>query len=368
MKLTDSTTGFGLKLAGRLLADPKAGNVFISPLSATLMLSMAASASDGPTRVSILTTLGLDPATDPAAQANQTIDRLAKSDANAQLELAQAVWAQKGLVMSPAYIERLRSDYRAHIDSLDFMSPAAPKVVNDWVDRATHHKISDLVDRFDDGTVAYLVNATYFHAFWATEFKSVPKPGPFHDFSNVSKTVPMMRRASGVATVMTPDYSAVILPYKGGRFSMVILLPRTVLSPAEFSRLLTPLIWNQVLSQLHGVVGPVFGGTKCTSVGCDGALVMPKLKLEYKAELLPLLVAMGMGTGLPQICNGCFLSRVVQKTYLEVDEKGTTAAAGTGGGVAVSLPPTTVVDHPFAMALIDNASDAPLFLGVIGNL
>jgi serpin B len=248
------------------------------------------------------------------------------------------------------------------------MSPAAPKVVNDWVDRATHHKISDLVDRFDDGTVAYLVNATYFHAFWATEFKSVPKPGTFHDFSNVSKTVAMMRRDNGVATVMTPDYNAVLLPYKGGRFSMVILLPRKVLLPGEFSGFLTPAIWRQVIEQLHSLVGPVFGGTKCQSAGCDGALVMPKFKLEYQAELLPLLVAMGMGTDLSQICNGCFLSRVVQKAYLEVDEKGTTAAAGTGGAGMVSLPPTTVVDHPFAMALIDNASDAPLFLGVIGNL
>ena len=103
MNLTDSSTGFGLRLASRLLADAKADNVFISPLSATLMLSMVASASAPVTRASILTTLGLDPSTDPASQAKATIDRLAKSDENAQLELAQAVWAQQGLVMNPAY-------------------------------------------------------------------------------------------------------------------------------------------------------------------------------------------------------------------------------------------------------------------------
>jgi len=368
MNLTDSTTGFGLRLASRLLADPSADNVFISPLSATLMLSMAASASQGATRASILTTLGLDPSIDPSGQAKQTIDRLAVSDENAQLELAQAVWAQKGLAMNPAYVERLRADYRAHVASLDFLSPGAPKVVNDWVDKATHHKISELVDRFDDGTVAYLVNATYFHALWATEFDRLPKPAPFHDFTGASKVVPMMQRQKGVASVITPEYNAVLLPYKGGRFSMLILLPRKVLSPAEFSRLLTSATWSQVLAQLHGLVGPVFGGTRCNSVGCDGALVMPKFKLEYKAQLLPVLLAMGMATDLSQICNGCVLSRVVQKTYLEVDEKGTTAVAATGGGGVVSLPPTTVVDHPFALALIDNASDAPLFLGVIGNL
>jgi len=123
------------------------------------------------------------------------------------------------------------------------------------------------------------------------------------------------------------------------------------------------------MAQLHAVAGPVFGGTKCQLAGCDGALVMPKFKLDYKAELLGVLVAMGMSTnGLTEICSGCFLSRVTHKTYLDVDEKGTTATAATGGGGAVSLPPTTVVDHPFALASIDNASDAPLFLGVVGNL
>ena len=95
---------------------------------------------------------------------------------------------------------------------------------------------------------------------------------------------------------------------------------------------------------------------------------MPKFTLDYSAELLPLLTKMGMPVGeLPDICSGCFISRVVQKTHLEVDEKGTTAAAATGVGVTLSARMPIVVDHPFALALIDNGSDAPLFMGVIGS-
>jgi serpin B len=378
MNLTDSSTGFGLALTDRLLAERNADNVFISPLSATLMLSMAASAAGPATRATILATLGMDPATDPSAQAKLTIDRLKHSDDNAQLELAQAIWAQKGLALTPSYVQRLRGDYRAEIGSLDFLSADAPKVVNSWVDKATHHKITDLVDQFDPATVAYLVNATYFHALWATEFDGgATKPAPFHTFSGKAVSVPMMHRQSGVRRAFGPEYQAVLLPYKGGRFSMVILLPNKVLSAAEFSKFLTPATWKQALTAFHGAVGSSLGGTTCTAqdstsnvrVDCDGPLAMPKFKLEYSAELLPHLVAMGMSTtDLREICDGCFLSRVVQKTYLEVDEKGTTAAAATGGGVAVSLPMPTVIDHPFALALIDNASDAPLFLGVIGNL
>jgi serine protease inhibitor len=377
MKLTDSSTGFGLRLTDRLLAEPGAGNVFISPLSATLMLSMAADASYGATRASILTTLGLDPTVDPSAEAKLTIDRLAQSDSNAQLELAQAVWAQQGLALNPAYVGRLRSDYRAQIASLDFTSSGAPKVVNDWVDSATHHKIQQLVDRFDPATVAFLVNATYFHALWATEFTPQQSRGEFHTFSGATARVPTMKRDDGVRRLITPDYQVVVLPYKGGRFSAVILLPRKVLSPAEFSRFLTQATWTDTLTQLHSAVGPVFGGKNCTGtqpapnvhVDCDGALVMPKFQLDYSAELLPHLVAMGMtANDLSEICRGCFISRVVQKTHLEVDEKGTTAAAATGGAVNVSARLATIVDHPFALALIDNATDAPLFLGVVGQL
>lgn len=372
MNLTDSSAGFGLKLTDRLLAESGAGNVFISPLSATMALSMAASASHGATRESILTTLGLDPTVDPAAEAKLTIERLVQSDANAQLELAQAVWAQKGLVLNPDYVARLRADYRAQIASVDFSSPGAPKVVNDWVDNATHHKIPQLVDGFDSSTVAFLVNATYFHALWATEFKPDQTAAPFHTFSGATAVVPMMKRDHGVAHLVAPDYQAVLLPYKGGRFSMVILLPRKVLSPTEFSRFLTQAPWTEALTMFHSAVGPVFGGKTCTNkerVDCDGALVMPKFKLDYSAELLPELQAMGMAANnLADICSDCFISRVVQKTHLEIDEKGTTAAAATGGVVATSARVPTVVDHSFALALIDNASDAPLFLGVVGQL
>jgi serine protease inhibitor len=174
MQITASSSAFGVALLDRLLAEPGAGNVFISPLSATIALSMAASAAHGDTRAAMMNVLGLDPNMDPADQARQTIERLAQSDSNAQLELAQAVWAQQGLPLSPTYLAKLRDDYKAQLSNLDFTSPTAPATVNRWVDNATHHKIQQLVTGFDPATVAYLVNATYFHALWAQEFKPCP--------------------------------------------------------------------------------------------------------------------------------------------------------------------------------------------------
>jgi serine protease inhibitor len=375
MKLTESSPAFGLKLLDHLLAAPDAGNVFISPLSATIMLSMAASASEGQTRIAMLKALGLDVSADPSAEIAATIKRLAKSDANAQLELAQAVWAQDGLQLSPAYVAKLRGDYRATVGNLDFRSAGAPGVVNSWVDEATHHKITELVDSFPPETVGFLVNATYFHALWATEFKSTAS-GDFHTFAGDTRRLPMMRRDDEVIELSTPDYQAALLPYKGARFSALVLLPRGELGPKGFATLLTEARWAEVMGYLHQAAGPTLGD-KCAAQGfgdsgvtCGGTLVMPKFKIEYKQDLTETLAAIGMpmAAALPDFCDGCVLSKVIQKTYLEIDEKGTTAAAATGGSVATSAPTPMVVDRPFAFALIDNATDAPLFLGAIGNL
>jgi serpin B len=377
LRLTDSTTGFGLALLDRLLAEPEAGNVFISPLSATLMLSMAASAAGGDTRAGMLKTLGLDPTIDPSGQIRQTIERLAQSDADAQLELAQAVWVKKSLVLNPAYVTRLRSDYHAQLANLDFAAPDASKAVNAWVDNATHHKITNLVDGFDPSTVGYLVNATYFHALWRTEFDT-RAPGDFHSFAGDVKSVPMMKRDENVVVLRTPGYTAALLPYRGGRFSALLILPSDTLSPAGFATFLSDKNWSATLGYLHQATGHSLGGDCAepnaaiapdVALTCRASLVMPKFRLEYRKDLTDTLVAMGMPMSeLPAFCSGCYLDQVVQKTYLEVDEKGTTAAAATGGAVLSALPMAMVVDHPFAFALIDNATDAPLFLGAIGDL
>lgn len=378
MKLTDSSTDFGLTLLDRLLAEPNAGNVFISPLSATLMLGMAASGAQGETRASMLKVLGLDPAVDPAGELRSTIDRLAQSDANSELDIAQAVWVQNGLALDPAYVKKLREQYRAQLANLDFRSPQAPKVVNTWVDGATHHKITQMVDGFDGNTVGYIVNAIYFHALWRIEFDS-HQALPFHGFGGATTTVPAMERTETVTELTTPAYFAALLPYRGGRYSALVILPRETLSAKEFAPFLSAPAWSQALAYLHRATGSSLGGdcryldnaiAPDVSVDCQGTLVMPKFQLDYKKDLTDTLRALGMPMpgALPAFCADCALSQVVQKTYLQVDEKGTTAAAATGGNVETAYHVPMVVDHPFAFALIDNATDAPLFLGAIGNL
>ena len=376
VKLADSSTGFGLNLLDHLLAEPGAGNVFISPLSATIALSMAASAARGDARAAMLRTLGLDPTVDPSGELRQTIQRLNQSDPNAQLELAQAVWLQNGLKLNSAYEAKLHDDYQAQLANLNFNDPNAPAVVNKWIDAKTHDKIQTLVDEFKPNTVGFLANATYFHALWTTEFKPMKTTVDFRQFSGQTVAPPMMRRDDDVVALLTRGYVAVVLPYKGGRFSAVLILPSGVLSPADFGRFITASLWTQTMEAFHAATGPTLSD-KCRAwsqgdaeVRCGWTLQMPKFTLDYHEKLTATLHALGMpipGANVPDFCDGCYIDDVVQGTHLEVDEHGVTAAAATGVAIRV-CGCMTVVNRPFAFAIVDNATDAPLFLGAIGDL
>src|SRR5258708_16137233 len=125
----------------------------------------------------------------------------------------------------------------------------------------------------------------------------------------------MMNRDENVTELVTPEFAAELLPYKGGRFSMVLLLPKKVLSPNDFASLLTKTGWDQALGNLHNSTGPSLGGP-CKGwyggpevlVPCGGSLVMPKFKLYYTAELLPQLCPTGKTShDLSAICPAFFL-------------------------------------------------------------
>jgi serpin B len=356
-RLAVSSNDFGVELVDLLLAG---NNLVLSPLSASIALSMAASGAGGDTRSAMLTGLGLDPGADPGLEARTLTDELTAPAGSTELEIANAVWTQKG---SPpptaAYRDQLRTNYRAKLGTLDFRSPAARKTVNDWVSSATHQKIKTLFDDLDPATVAVLVNATYFHGYWQTQFDPhLTRQADFETFSGATSRVAMMGLVGKFAFHWSPDLQAVLLPYAGDRFSLLVIVPAARLTAAEFVRWLTPELWSSVRSSLQ--VGEVGVG-------------LPRFTIDTAVDLIPALEAMGMkpafgpGADFSAICGGCWISQVRQVARIEVDEQGTRAAAATGISMATSGPPGVVADHPFAFGLIDNATGSPLFLGVVGN-
>jgi len=358
-RLAVSSNDFGVQLASRLLTGDD--NLVLSPLSASLALSMAASGAGRSTRTDMMQTLGLDPTGDPGSDAKALMAELTTGDGGgSQLEIANAVWTQKGQPPPTAsYAARLRTDYLAKLGTLDFGSEAAPKSVNDWVVGATHQKIKTIFESFDPGTRAVLVNATYFHGYWQSRFDPrLTRQAAFETFTGATTEVAMMANEGMFANSLSADFEAVLLPYQGGRFSMLVVLPPTRLTPEQFSGWLTPDLWNRARTSL--AVGKI-------------SVRLPRFKFDRTLELVPPLTAMGMGPAFAPgadfeaICGSCWISDVRQVAHIEVDEEGTTAAAATGVAEPKSGTTPVVFDRPFLFGLIDNATGSPLFLGVVGK-
>jgi serine protease inhibitor len=357
---------FGLGLARQLVAGA-GDDVFVSPLSAQMALAMAAAGARGATQAAMLAAMGLGglSGAQSAHEAGALLDRLA-SGGCATIELANGLWARRGLALDPGYVRTVQSVFRGAVRPLD---SGSAKVIDDWASKATHGRITSIVDRVPPDVILYLVNATYFHGEWQEPFDpGRTRPAPFHRAGAADVTVPLMDRTGTFTYGEGPGYQAVALPYSGGAVRLVVVLPSAPLAPPGFAPYLDLARFEQVTGSLQA--------------GQPGELRLPRVEVDFTASLLGPLAALGMRPALqpgadfsglaPSCALRCFISDVTQKTRLEVDEQGTTAAAATRVGLQISArlggaPFRMVVDRPFLAAIQDVESGTLLFIGVIGS-
>ena len=359
---------FGSRLLQQLL-QRKEENAFVSPVSVELALGMAAAGAHGKTLTAIEHTLGVDTklAMNRAKRLFASFDTLPPGIV---VEIANSLWARSGLPLAAQYTEAMREGYRAEVRTLDLTVPGATQVVNDWVTRATHGQIGNAVERIDPAGILVLVNATYFNGLWQDPFDREDQiPWDFTTGSGRVIEVQLMGRSALFDYMEDSDLQAVRVPYKKRRFSLLVVLPRKRLAPAAFHDIAAPGSLARILAGL----GPE-----------EGTLRLPRVALDYAADLIPELSEMGMGPAFSEgadfsgIFDGgvpAYVSKVSHKTRLEIDEKGTTATASTVFDVLLGArepgappPPFYMsVDRPFLVAIIERETDLILFLGVIGN-
>jgi serpin B len=213
--------------------------------------------------------------------------------------------------------------------------------------------------------VMYLINTVYFRGLWSSPFNRYPtSKGPFTTGEGQSKQISLMHQEQGFPYYQGPDFQAISLPYGAGRFSMVAILPRRGLSLQTFARRLTADTWRDWTSHL-----------RYTMID----LAFPRFTLRNQFSLKPALSSLGMSrafgphANFSGLCTSmfCRISQVLQKTYLNVYEKGTTAAAVTLVAIATTSlgapPPKMIVDHPFLLVIRDKLTGAILFLGAISD-
>ena len=357
----------------------QSGNLIYSPYSISLAAAMLYPGANGDTASQIASTLGFtlpEQAFHPTFNAlqlelAQRPDQAKKADKDARLELniANAVWGQKGYAFEQPYLDLLAVNYGAGIHLVDFLgAPAdAANQVNRWVDEQTRGKIKDVLDpnTLDPTTRLLLANAVYFKANWQEAFvKKLTSDAPFTLLDGTQVQVPMME-SDGVIPVRIATgegYQAVALAYKGELAEMVILLPDQGNFEA-FEGSLDASRFSSILAELSPASVP---------------LHMPKFEFSSDFNLVPILSEMGMPLAFdPQNADFSRISKEEQlyvenalhMAYVLVNEEGTEAAAVTIFQVApASLPPSEVrIDRPFIFIIRDVPSGTVLFVGRVLN-
>ncbi|PSN16251.1 proteinase inhibitor I4 serpin, partial [filamentous cyanobacterium CCT1] len=365
--LTQAQLDFGFALFEQLRQSTPDENVLVSPTSVALALAMAYNGASGETQTAIADALkiqGLD--MDQLNAGNQALTQyLSQIDPEVALEIANSLWVNEDLPVRADYIERMQADYSAEVAALNFGLPAAADRINDWVKAQTRDRIPTIVDDLPADQLLVLVNAIYFKGSWSEAFDPAQtRDRPFTLATGDTIQHPLMAQAGNYLHLENDQFQAVSLPYGSGSLSFEVILPAPDTDLAELSAQLTPENWETWMSQMRSR---------------PGEIQLPKFQFEYEADLIPALEALGMGiaftegqadfSGLTEL--EAFINQVRHKTFIEVNEEGTEAAASTAIGImptSIQMPQepfAMVVDRPFVAAIRDRNTGTLLFVGAI---
>lgn len=373
-------TEFALELYAKLKDDLNIkeadGNLFFSPYSISTALAMTWAGARGETEKQMADVLHFSLPQERVHQALGALEKqLNAADKNRgyQLSVANALWGQKGYGFLNEFLTLTKKNYDAGLRELDFVNPVerekARKTINKWVEKKTNKKIKDLIQPgiLNELTRLVLTNAIYFKGDWAIQFdKKDTRDAPFKLSADKEVTVPMMHLEDRFKYAETNDLQILELPYKGQDLSMIVLLPKKVDGLAELEKSLTVKNLDTWLSELRKQEVRVY---------------LPKFKMTTgPLELRNILKSMGMKDAFslpPADFSGMtgtkdlFISNVLHKAFVAVDEKGTEAAAATAVGMtttAIPKPPVIFrADHPFVFLIKDNRSGSILFMGRVMN-
>jgi serpin B len=372
VSIVESQNRFAFDLYQRLAADEQE-NLFFSPASISMALAMTYAGAAENTEAEMAKTLHLNL---PKAQVAEAMKALRESwNANGarqgyRLDVANRLWGQAGYKFLPAFLEVTRVDYGAELAPLDFKAEAdkARETINAWIADHTQGKIENLIPSASILRDARLVltNAVYFKGEWQEPFnKSRTKEDTFHVAANQQVQAPFMQARHHFRYGEVGGLQVLELPYGDGDLSMVILLPKKVDGLGKLEKKLTAGSFQKWTTGLASREVIVF---------------LPKFKTTAQFQLADALKSLGMHSafdpttadfsGMTGSKEGLFISAVLHKAFVDVNEEGTEAAAATGivmHPTAIRVrphqPPVFRADHPFVFAIQHKQTGAVLFLG-----
>ena len=365
--LVEADNLFGIKLFNEVLeAEEPDKNVMISPLSVSLALAMTYNGADGDTKTAMEETLELAGLTVDEINSNYKllIDALSSVDPKILMSIANSIWYKHTFPVEQEFIDVNQSYYYAEVSPLDFSDPGAVNTINNWVADKTNDLITKVLDGIPSDAVMYLINAIYFKGIWKFEFDEAnTEEKPFYLSDGTTKDVPMMVQEESFNYLSNDLVQAVELPYGTGNYSMIVLLPQNNKTLSDVIEALTNENWNSWLGEFR----------KEEKV----QIHLPRFSFEYDNLLNDELIDMGMGIAFDpfnadfskinpdrQLC----ISRVIHKSFIEVNEEGTEAAAVTvveiietsaGGETIIHFH----VNRPFLFAIREKDTNTIIFIG-----
>jgi len=368
-EIAKANNAFALDLYARLSNRP--GNLFFSPASISTALAMTYAGARGETAQEMAATLHF---TIEAQRLHPAFGALLR-DLNNQgkknryrLSVANALWAQQGHSFLPEFVELTKTDYGAGVHDVDFVgaAEAARQTINTWVEKQTEDKIKDLMPRgiVSPDTRLVLTNAIYFKGNWQAQFnKEQTHESPFQVAADQKVNAPFMNQTGKFKYLDGDTFQALELPYAGKDLAMIALLPKQPDGLTDFEKQLSAaklVDWLHKMRETEVIVS------------------LPKFKLTSEFGLKETLTAMGMQLAFSSSADfsgmdgkrDLFLSAVIHKAFVDVNEEGTEAAAATGVGIrtlAVRVKPMFRADHPFLFLIQDRRSGSILFLGRLAN-
>ncbi len=368
--LAPAQMGFACDLYGRLREKP--GNLFLSPYSISTTLAMTYAGARGETekQIGLVLHCPAQAETHAAFAEMQAKLNAVQAKKHVQLSVASSLWAQKSYAFLRDFLDLTQTYYGAGVHLVDYRTAAeaARREINAWVEKKTQEKIKDLIkpQMVDAGTRLVLCNAIYFRGDWARQFKKdSTKEAPFKLAPGETVPVPLMNQTGQFGYGEMDALQILELPYAGDDLSMIVLLPKTDDGLPSLDANMTPDNLRAYTAALHPVEVDVF---------------LPKFKMTCGFRLAETLAALGMSdafdaqkadfsgmTGTKDL----FISEVIHKAFVDVNEEGTEAAAATAVvKLATARPmkrPVFRADHPFLFLIRANATGSILFLGRLAD-
>ena len=338
-------------------------NLFLSPLSASMALGMTMNGAAGETWNQMRDALGFGNLAEEEINASykSLLELLVGLDPSVETAIGNSVWTRQGFPVHADFLDAVREAFGAEVAELDFANPSAPARINEWVSDATRGRIEDIVpEAIPSAVIMYLINAIYFKGSWTLQFDpSDTRAEPFYLDDGSTRTVPLMTLDTDLPYQENDRFQAVDLPYGGRAFSMTVLLPQHGVTADDLAASLDAAEWDDIAAGFRDT---------------DLRVSLPRFRMAYERTLNDDLHALGMVDAFSPAADfsrlspaGVWISEVKQKSWVDVNEEGTEAAAATVVTVVESAGLELRADRPFLFFIRERLSGTILFAGKLAT-